>query len=156
MQILVKVYREQFIFTEGIVLALAKNQAIGLEILKEITPNPEQKLIIQGKKAMELWTTFQQGKDIIKLLYKTLQIQLRFESDEFDQIKTDRSKSEVLLAVLASRPDVDTSPDDYNTVFEIAVGAEHIIITSIASEPSEIDNSSGVRSPHHERYSIKM
>jgi ankyrin repeat protein len=61
--------------------------------------------------------------------------------------------------VLASRPDVDTSPDDYNTVFEIAVGAEHIIITSIASEPSEIDNSSGedrVRSPHHDDPDIKL
>jgi hypothetical protein len=74
MQTLVKVCREQFILTEGLVLALAKNQAIGLEILKKITPNPEQKLIIQGKKAMELWTTFQQGKDIIKLLYRTLRV----------------------------------------------------------------------------------
>lgn len=140
MQALVKVCRKQIVLTEGVILALAKNEATGLEVLKEITPIPEQELEIRGKKVMELWNTLQQGRNIVELLYRTIRVKLQFEPEEFDQVKTNESESKVLLAVLASRPGIDISSDDHNTAFEIALGTGDITIARTASRPRERDN----------------
>ncbi|KAH8886795.1 ankyrin [Thozetella sp. PMI_491] len=159
MRTMVQICREQIIFTEEVVVALAENRATGLDILREISPKPDQELKIQGEKATRLWMSDPHGKEIMKLLYGIVKVQLQFEDDEFDRIRTNGSDSEVLLALLANTPNLDTSVNDHNEVFETALDAGYVLLVASSKKPGDADDSADqnlVHNPPSDSVAIKL